>query len=314
MKRLITCITVSIFTVTCTPYAVSGEDISPESLSGKPAAELGDFIYSAIPDTGKKLSWDWRSNSEIVWEDGVTVTDSGMSLRTGFARINVMGVKSTVLEKRKNELGWEVTLGTSMPAKFGPEYISLSPSKCGGYLNENCTFNPAPSLVKRGIQFHKICSTIAGGPNTTDVYVINTAGKESMLMTWVNSAGSGASSSWLELRMYSPEDATSYCNEVVKENFTSVSQDGRSKKELTNDIRTITEALSKAITGISGSNGAKCHVRIAANGYGDISAIDASQKGNDFIFCESIIDKLSNVQLPSPSKNASTTINLNVEN
>ncbi|QFH71443.1 hypothetical protein FR762_17740 [Enterobacter sp. E76] len=114
MKRLITCITVSIFTVTCTPYAVSGEDISPESLSGKPAAELGDFIYSAIPDTGKKLSWDWRSNSEIVWEDGVTVTDSGMSLRTGFARINVMGVKSTVLEKRKNELGWEVTLGTSM--------------------------------------------------------------------------------------------------------------------------------------------------------------------------------------------------------
>lgn len=122
---------------TLPPYAISAEDISPESLSGKPSSELGDFVYSAMPDAGHGLSWDWQSNSDIVWADGVTQTASGMSLRTGFARINVMGVKSTVLEKRKKELGWEVSLGTSMPAKFGPEYISMAPSKCGGYLRHH---------------------------------------------------------------------------------------------------------------------------------------------------------------------------------
>ncbi|EHK3257845.1 hypothetical protein J3Z87_003753 [Escherichia coli] len=156
MKRLIL---LSVMVATLPPYAISAEDISPESLSGKPSSELGDFVYSAMPDAGHGLSWDWQSNSDIVWADGVTQTASGMSLRTGFARINVMGVKSTVLEKRKKELGWEVSLGTSMPAKFGPEYISMAPSKCGGYLNENCTFNPASSLTKRGIEFHKICLT-----------------------------------------------------------------------------------------------------------------------------------------------------------
>jgi hypothetical protein len=98
MKRLIL---LSVMVATLPPYAISAEDISPESLSGKPSFELGDFVYSAMPDAGHGLSWDWQSNSDIVWADGVTQTASGMSLRTGFARINVMGVKSTVLEKRK---------------------------------------------------------------------------------------------------------------------------------------------------------------------------------------------------------------------
>ncbi|HBD0057087.1 TPA: hypothetical protein KFT63_003428 [Escherichia coli] len=311
MKRLIL---LSVMVATLPPYAISAEDISPESLSGKPSSELGDFVYSAMPDAGHGLSWDWQSNSDIVWADGVTQTASGMSLRTGFARINVMGVKSTVLEKGKKELGWEVSLGTSMPAKFGPEYISMAPSKCGGYLNENCTFNPASSLTKRGIEFHKICSTIAGGPNTTDVYIVRVAKKESMLMTWVNSAGSSASSSWLELRMYSPESAALYCDETVKKEYSFATQDGRSKKELVHDTKIITDALSKAISGIDGANDAVCHARIFADGYGGISAFDASQKDNDIVFCESIINRLSGIRLPSPSKNASTIINLDVKN
>jgi hypothetical protein len=40
---------------------------------------LGDFVYSAMPDAGHGLSWDWQSNSDIVWADGVTQTASGMS-------------------------------------------------------------------------------------------------------------------------------------------------------------------------------------------------------------------------------------------
>jgi hypothetical protein len=98
MKRLIL---LSVMVATLPPYAISAEDVSPESLSGKPSSELGDFVYSAMPDAGHGLSWDWQSNSDIVWADGVTQTASGMSLLV--ARINVMGVKSTVLEKRRKK-------------------------------------------------------------------------------------------------------------------------------------------------------------------------------------------------------------------
>ncbi|EGE3558120.1 hypothetical protein DLW27_23360, partial [Escherichia coli] len=62
MKRLIL---LSVMVATLPPYAISAEDISPESLSGKPSSELGDFVYSAMPDAGHGLSWDWQSNSDI---------------------------------------------------------------------------------------------------------------------------------------------------------------------------------------------------------------------------------------------------------
>lgn len=71
MKRLIL---LSVMVATLPPYAISAEDISPESLSGKPSSELGDFVYSAMPDAGHGLSWDWQSNSDIVWADGLTLT------------------------------------------------------------------------------------------------------------------------------------------------------------------------------------------------------------------------------------------------
>lgn len=308
MKRLILTLTATACLTFPALATVAQEDVSPPSLSGKKSTELGDFVLSAMPATGKKLSWDWQSNSDIQWQDGVSE-----SFRSGFARINVMGVRSTVLEKKRNELGWEVTLWTSMPAKFGPEYISIEPSKCGGYLNENCTFNPIHSLIKSGIEFHEICSTMAGGPNSNNVYVINAAGKENMLMTWTNSAGSDASSSWLELRIYSPDTASSYCDEIVRRNFTPTGPDGRSKNELTHDTQAIATSLSSALAGISGDSGARCNIKISADGYGGIPALDASQKGNDLIFCETVINKLNGIKLPLPSKNASTTINLNVE-
>ncbi|EHL9311748.1 hypothetical protein KFA87_004815 [Escherichia coli] len=114
--------------------------------------------------------------------------------------------------------------------------------------------------------------------------------------------------------MYSPESAALYCDETVKKEYSFATQDGRSKKELVHDTKIIADALSKAISGIDGANDAVCHARIFADGYGGISAFDASQKDNDIVFCESIINRLSGIRLPSPSKNASTIINLDVKN
>jgi hypothetical protein len=50
------------------------------------------------------------------------------------------------------------------------------------------------------------------------------------------------------------------------------------EKELVHDTKIITDALSKAISGIDGANDAVCHARIFANGYGGISAFDAVRK------------------------------------
>ena len=113
MKRLIL---LSVMVATLPPYAISAEDISPESLSGKPSSELGDFVYSAMPDAGHGLSWDWQSNSDIVWADGVTQTASGMSLRTGFARINV--INSAGEKEKRIRLGgfpWNVNASQVRP-------------------------------------------------------------------------------------------------------------------------------------------------------------------------------------------------------
>ena len=73
----------------------SKEAIFPSSLSGKPSVELGEFIRSSMLEKGERLGWDWRANSDIDWQDGITqVNSTGYSHRDGVARINVMGVRS----------------------------------------------------------------------------------------------------------------------------------------------------------------------------------------------------------------------------
>lgn len=190
----------------------SKEAIFPPSLSGKPSVELGEFIRSSMLEKGERLGWDWRVNSDIDWQDGITqVNSTGYSHRDGVARINVMGVRSSVLKKRKDELGWEVSLRTMKPAKFGPEAIELSPLDCFGTLYDGCSFDPASSLKAAGIATKKICSVHLNGSNFSDTYLISHSGKEDMLMTWANSGGSGGESSRVTLRQNSKDAEAEAC-------------------------------------------------------------------------------------------------------
>lgn len=192
----------------------SREAIFPSSLSGKKSVELGEFIRASMLEKGENLGWDWRANSDIDWQDGITqVNSTGYSHRDGVARINVMGVRSSVLKNRKDELGWNVSLQTMKPAKFGPEAIELSPLDCFGTLYDGCSFDPASSLKAAGIDTKKICSVHLNGSNFSDTYLISYSGKEDMLMTWGNSGGSGGEASSVTLRLNSEISQNDACHE-----------------------------------------------------------------------------------------------------
>lgn len=190
----------------------SQEAIFPSSLSGKPSVELGEFIRASMLEKGENLGWDWRANSDIDWQDGITqVNSTGYSHRDGVARINVMGVRSSVLKNRKDELGWKVSLRTMNPVKFGPVSIELSPLDCFGTLYDGCSFDPATSLKTANIETKKICSIHLNGSNFSDTYLIRYSGKEDMLLTWTNSGGSGGESSGVILRQNSKDAEAEAC-------------------------------------------------------------------------------------------------------
>lgn len=192
----------------------SQEAIFPSSLSGKKSVELGDFIRASMLEKGESLGWDWRANSDIDWQDGITqVNSTGYSHRDGVARINVMGVRSSVLKNRKDELGWRVSLRTMQPIKFGPESIELSPLDCFGTLYDGCSFDPAESLKTAGIETKKVCSVHLNGSNFSDTYLIRYSGKEDMLLTWTNSGGSGGESSGVTLRKDSKDAKAEACEQ-----------------------------------------------------------------------------------------------------
>lgn len=207
---LVLCVLISI------PVTVAAESsreaIFPSSLSGKKSVELGEFIRASMLEKDENLGWDWRANSDIDWQDGITqVNSTGYSHRDGVARINVMGIRSSVLKNRKDEFGWRVSLRTMQPIKFGPESIELSPLDCFGTLYDGCSFDPAESLKTAGIETKKVCSVHLNGSNFSDTYLIRYSGKEDMLLTWTNSGGSGGESSGVTLRKNSKDAKAEAC-------------------------------------------------------------------------------------------------------
>ncbi|SAL87418.1 hypothetical protein AWB74_08106 [Caballeronia arvi] len=150
----------------------------------------------------QNVGWDLAVDSAIQWTDNGYVDTPKWAMRHGLVRVNVMGIPSTVLRKKKEELGWSVTMQTVLPPKFGPQTIEIVPGfdgkLCFGSLYEVCQFDPLPSLKQASVQAALLCKEGYPG-NETRVFRLSAAGKQDATLVVMDSGGSGGSSTTLTL-------------------------------------------------------------------------------------------------------------------
>jgi len=145
------------------------DGIYPSSVKKLPSIELGRSVLLLLP---KKtywdyLPWDWLSEGPVEWLDEGYVSNTGYSVapckyhRRGLMRINVLGKKSTILKKRKQELAWQVTYCNAGNPGFGVNAILLQPGtpdeKCFFSNTNGCNLDPIPSLKASGFSVKRVC-------------------------------------------------------------------------------------------------------------------------------------------------------------
>lgn len=182
------------------------EEVYPSAAQKLKPLELGQAIYLFMPNQGMRhIDWSYLSDSKsIVWLDD-SYKSGNVNTRTGILRVNVDGVKSTILKKEVKELAWSVVYVGAGNPNFGVLEIDLKPgvddgdANCFGSTTQNCTFNPISSMAKAGINVDVLCrSTFTTG------YLLSAKSKEPIRAKLVTSEGSGGASSWLEIYVSNP--------------------------------------------------------------------------------------------------------------
>jgi hypothetical protein len=190
--------------IVATNPQVPEPDQSPKGTTN--SVELGKVILHLMPEKEQSVDWDFRSESNMInWTDSAMRTflaqnGNSSTQRSGLIRIDVMGVHSTVLKKRKEELPWEVTFSSDENPKFGPKLISLEPKDCFGQLHTGCTFAVTESLSSAGISWEKVCEY-------TDLrsqyqgYLLRYPSRADTHLKVTDSGGSGGTSTTLEIQV-----------------------------------------------------------------------------------------------------------------
>ena len=178
--------------------------VYPSILQGRESLELGNAILLLMPKPNIDIGWDWAVDSPIVWVDEGFQQEGNRAIRRGVVRVNVMGQSSTILRKKKDELGWSVELSTFSSPKFGPDEISIEAGlgaggQCFGTLYDGCDFDPVQSLKNAGIDAKELCKDSDFDSNFNRIYSIVAPGKALSLLRWMRSSGSGGSSSQITL-------------------------------------------------------------------------------------------------------------------
>lgn len=275
-------------------------DVYPSALNSQPSLEIGEFILEVMGSKKSIWDWNWKSNSNIVWQDGISYGES-VSYRSGSVRINVLGNVSTVLKEREKELGWDISLMTGdMPAKFGPEIISLEPSDCFGTGYGGCTFDPLPSLDKQKITHNLVCSFSTGMGGRKSTYALHSTSKNDVAMTVGYNVGSGGENNFLSFWQGDLAKAIKVCDADAKEYMPSTVNDiafedqASTNKEYT---RTVQEALKETRnTGLD--KGKSCEFYLVVNEYGTSVSGFAGGEGADESLCSDSLNVLLKTSFP----------------
>ena len=192
-----------IFLLSFGSYCSAG-GIYPKAADNLKQMELGDAVYMLMPNKGADF-YSWSSGADIAWiTDSIGSYADGDSYRLGLMRVNVMGVKSTILRKYPEELAWSVIYqGVSNP-RFGVQSITLEPgvedgkANCFGASATSCTFNPLMSLAHAGITVEVLCEADRIDGKVVGV-ALSARGKRTIQASWSTSGGSGGSSTSMTL-------------------------------------------------------------------------------------------------------------------
>lgn len=184
--------------------------------SDSKSIELGDLIRAFMPSSNDDMDWGWGLNTGVVWLDSGYKTRGDESIRRGVARVNVLGEVSTILKTERFELGRLVTLSTTMPAKFGPQAVTIAAGlddeyQCFGTLYTGCAFDVLPSLRAANVEAKEVCKRNDANTNgfPMAVYLLSSNGKALASLLHVVSGGSGGVSSYV--RLWFTADYESVC-------------------------------------------------------------------------------------------------------
>jgi len=187
--------------------------VYPPELGKLKQQELGSLVFKLMPSLSEKqIYWDFKSDDpSIIWIDSFyeerKMEDGGFySSRKGIARVNVLGTKSTIVDRKKYELPWSIMMEGDV-GKFGVNTISLYPATiskkneniCFGENFDNCEFSPFKSLSKAKINYKKVCEKKFGALNFEEAYLLSAPGKRSVYGIWGSSSGSGGTSNTFKI-------------------------------------------------------------------------------------------------------------------
>jgi hypothetical protein len=257
---------------------VKAEDVirgttNNETLNGYRSFELGEAILLFMPDKNmESVGWDYRIDAPVIWlTDGYTAEDSRYkeeAFRKGLIRINVEGVKSTILRKTKEELAWRIRYSTSNTPKLGVESIELSidggigdkdADVCFGHLYNNCAFSPEKSMSAVGIHSTKICEnnhSLTAGKIIG--FELTHPDKRKTFARLFYSSGSGGDSASFELDFSKKEkdlckdnsnETESVKVESTKETISKkskVSKKPKTAKEICNEVSSLAKSIMSA--------------------------------------------------------------------
>jgi hypothetical protein len=254
-------------------FSVKADDMvrgttNNETLNGYRSFELGEAILLFMPNKNESVNWDYRIDSPVIWlTEGYTETGNyekftEKAFRKGLMRINVDGIKSTILRKNKEELAWRIHYSTDNEARFGVESIALSidggvnddRESCFGNLYGNCVFNPEKSMLNYGIHFKKLCEH-----EGYTGYELTHPDKSKTLARTVLNYGSGGEESWFEIyfskkakdlcKSYTEQVDESAKAESKKEAISKKSQTSKkpkTAKEICNDVSSFAKSIMSA--------------------------------------------------------------------
>jgi hypothetical protein len=185
----------------------TSKGVEPTQSAGAPrrpmqtvSMELADAILGFVP-AADQPTFEWTSApKEIVWQDSPSVTEQEgvkRTLKVGQMRVNVLGATISKNGEPQVEVPWEVTflstqLGgeTALQVKFEPNNDCFGKGEGSG-----CAFELEPSLKRKGIELHKLCSE--GWQET--YYELRATGRRPVTVRFTQSEGSGGRGAWVTL-------------------------------------------------------------------------------------------------------------------
>jgi hypothetical protein len=174
-----------------------------------PRVELGHLIRLFLVDVDQHPSWAMLADGSgpVRWvTDGISSVEAEISSqRVGVGRVSVDGAIMTALRREAVELPWNILLGSTLPPKFGPQFVAIEPNmSCFGSAGSGCDFAIEATLRGAGIAFQRLCASLPAGSGV-EVYTLEAPGKQKAWLEYWVSVGSGGASNWVTV-FWSEED------------------------------------------------------------------------------------------------------------